>query len=883
MVEIAKAYLPQGVEPEISQNWLTAEIGKASQKKTEKNWVMMMPPPNVTGALHLGHAITLTIEDILSRFWRLRGRNVLWLPGTDHAGIATQNVVEKKLLEDGFSREELGREKFLAKVWQWKDFYHTRITQQIQKLGASCDWSRESFTLDDTRSQAVRTAFLKLYQKDLIYRAKKLVNWCPRCQTVLSDIEVEHRQENGRLYYIRYFVSATDRSICVATTRPETLLGDVAVAVNPKDRRYRDFIGKKLILPIANREIPVIADNRVDPKFGTGAVKITPAHDPLDAEIGRDHELASIVVIGPQGKLTKHAGKRFAGLSLIEARRSVIQLLDNIGNLEKIVKHSHSVGHCSRCETVIEPLESLQWFVKTEPLAEKTLQLLKKGEIEFQPQRFEKEFVHWLTNIQDWCISRQLWWGHRLPVWYCKKVPIWPNKRKKREEGCCEVIVSKEKPSKCPFCGNLALVQDQDVLDTWFSSGLWPFATLGWPNRTDDFKNFYPNTVLETGYDILFFWVIRMLMLGVELTKQAPFKTIYLHGLVRDEQGRKMSKSAGNGIDPINMIEKYGTDALRFSLIINSTPGVDLKFSEAKIAGSRNFINKFWNAARFVLMQTKKIEIPTEKEVKATNLLDQFLISRLNRLILDSQQGLENFALAEVVANLQNFICHDFCDWYLELTKEKPNVKLLIFTLVQLLKIAHPFLPFVTEKIWQNFATKRTKFLAQIKWPKAKAKLINSQIEKEFETLILIVNAIRSSRSELNVEPNKKITAIIYAGKASIFLKKYNKEIKRLAKLASLSIKNSGPKIENAIAKFENDLEIYLPLKTLVDTKKEIKRLKNDLKFAESYLVVIEKKLTNPDFMSRAPKNIIQLEQTKKQQVEIRIKNLKTQIETFRQ
>lgn len=884
MLEIEKTYLPHTVEPVITQKWLSAEIGKAKGKEKGKIWTMMMPPPNVTGVLHLGHAMTLTVEDILVRFWRLRGKDVLWLPGTDHAGIATQNVVEKKLLEQGIPREQLKREEFVEKVWEWKETYHARIVKQIQLLGASCDWTRESFTLDAPRVKAVQTAFLELYKKGLIYRSKKLVNWCPRCQTVLSDIEVKHKEEIGNLYYIRYFVSATDRSICVATTRPETLLGDVAVAVHPNDRRYRDFVGKKLILPIVNREIPILADSRIDPKFGTGAVKITPAHDPLDAEIGKDHQLESVVVIGPHGKMTKNAGKRFAGLPLTEGRQAVIQCLDNIGNLEKIDKHTHSVGHCSRCQTSIEPLESLQWFVKMQPLAEKALKLLQKRKIEFKPARFEKEFIRWLSEIRDWCISRQLLWGHRLPVWYCKKVPIRESKCKKQKEGCCQTIVASKPPKKCPYCGNLALAQDPDVLDTWFSSGLWPFATLGWPSRTGDFQNFYPNTILETGYDILFFWVTRMLMLGVELTRKPPFKTIYLHGLVRDEQGRKMSKSTGNGIDPLAMIEKYGTDALRFSLTIGSTPGVDLKFSETKIAGTRNFVNKLWNAARFVLSQTKKIEIPSAISVKASNLHDKSLLSKLNRLILEATTGLENFALAEVATKLQNFIWHDFCDWYLELTKEKPNTKLLLFVLSQVLKIAHPFLPFVTEKIWQNFTkSKNSKLLAQEKWPRANAKLITLKAEKELETIAKIIATIRSVRSELSVEPAKKITAIVHADQASTFLKKHAREIKRLARLNSLQIKKSGCKMANAIARFEGGLEIYLPLKTLVEPKIEIKRIARELKTAESYLKIIGQKLKNEDFLSRAPKNIIRTERNKEQSIKEKIVKIKARIEILSQ
>ncbi|MFH0776822.1 MAG: valine--tRNA ligase [Patescibacteria group bacterium] len=883
MDEIAKAYIPKEVENEIAQKWASQNLGKAVGKAKKKVFTMMMPPANVTGALHLGHAITLTIEDIIARHSRMTGHDVLWLPGTDHAGIATQNVVEKRLFEKGLTRDQLGREEFVKKVWQWKDKYHARISEQIRKMGASCDWEREAFTLDDERSAAVTKAFVELYKKKLIYRDKRLVNWCPRCKTVLSDIEVEHREEEGNLYFIRYFVSATDRSICVATTRPETMLGDVAVAVHPDDRRYHDFIGKTLILPIVNREIKVIADSRVDPKFGTGAVKITPAHDPLDAEIGRDHKLPSIVVIGPQGKMTKHAGRRFVGMPLNEARKAVIKYLDDIGNLEKIEKHAHSVGHCSRCDATIEPLESMQWFVKMQPLAEKALKAVKKKQIEFVPARFEKEFVRWLDEIRDWCVSRQLWWGHQLPVWYCKKVPEFADKKSKKKEGCQRVIVSEKEPKKCPTCGNLSLVRDADVLDTWFSSGLWPFATLGWPKSTKDFRTFYPNTILETGYDILFFWVARMVMLGLEFTGKVPFKTVYLHGLVRDEQGRKMSKSLNNGIDPLAMIEKYGTDALRLSLVVGSTPGTDLKFSETKVTGQRNFVNKLWNASRYVFgVLGKKPEMPANPTPRG--LPDRWILSKLNRLILETNQAFDKYAFAEAAAKIQEFVWSDFCDWYLELTKEAPNKKLLGHVLAQILRLAHPFIPFATEKIWENFFpnSKKPKLLALEKYPKPSKGRINLRMEEEMKIVIAIISAIRSVRAEMSVEPGRKIAAIVHAGKFESFLKKQSNEIKKLARLNSLTVKKSGKKVENAVAKIEADLEIYLPLDKLLDPKVEKKRLNADLKEAQIYLGVIQKKLANKDFTERAPKNVVDAERAKLQAVEEKIAKIEERLKILK-
>ncbi|MCF7845671.1 MAG: valine--tRNA ligase [Candidatus Peribacteraceae bacterium] len=882
MEEIAKAYIPGEVENEISEKWEVAEIGKAAPKSKKNVFTMMMPPANVTGALHLGHAITLTIEDVLARYQRMRGKDVLWLPGTDHAGIATQNVVEKRLLEKGLSRDDLGREMFVTKVWEWKDKYHARISEQIKKMGASCDWSREAFTLDEDRSAAVTKAFVQLYRKKLIYRDKKLVNWCPRCKTVLSDIEVEHREEEGNLYFIRYFVSATDRSICVATTRPETMLGDTAVAVNPNDPRYRDFVGKELILPIVNREISVIADERVDPKFGTGAVKITPAHDPLDAEIGRDHKLPSIVVIGPHGKMTKHAGRRFVGMPLNEARKAVVKYLDDIGNLEKIEKHTHSVGHCSRCDATIEPLESMQWFVKMKPLAAKALSLVKKKKLEFVPARFEKEFVRWLDEIRDWCVSRQLWWGHQLPVWYCKKVPEFADKRIRKKEGCQRIIVSEKPPKKCPSCKNLNITQDPDVLDTWFSSGLWPFATLGWPKSTKDFRTFYPNTVLETGYDILFFWVARMVMLGAEFTGKSPFETVYLHGLVRDERGRKMSKSLNNGIDPLEMIEKYGTDALRLSLVVGSTPGTDLKFSETKVTGQRNFVNKLWNASRYVFgVLGKNPTIAANPTPRG--LPDRWILSKLNRLILETNAAFTKYSFGEAAGKIQDFVWNDFCDWYLEITKEAPNKKLLGHVLAQILRLAHPFIPFATEKLWENFfpKAKKPKLLALEKFPRPVKSRISERVEEEMKVVTAIITSIRSVRNELNVEPARKIAAIVYVGKFESFIKKQAGEIKKLARLSSLVVKKSGKKVENAVAKFEAGLEIYLPLSKLLDPKVEKKRLNADLKEAQNYLAVVEKKLANDDFTARAPKNVVEAERAKLASVQEKITKIEERIKVL--
>jgi len=881
--ELAKAYAPQDVEAAMSALWDEKKIGAAKGTSTKNAWTIMMPPPNVTGQLHLGHAVTLTIEDIMTRYQRMQGKDALWLPGTDHAGIATQAVVERHLAEQGIKRDVLGREAFIEKVWEWKDVYHDRIIKQTKKMGASCDWDRERFTLDDDASASVQKAFLKLYKKGLIYRDKRLVNWDPGSESVISDIEVDYKEVEGNLYYVRYFVNATDKSVCVATTRPETMLGDMAVAVHPDDPRYLEYIGKEVILPITNKLIPIIADKRVDPKFGTGAVKITPAHDPLDAAIGRDHKLSSIVVIGPHGRMTKHAG-RFKGMPITEARNSIIRYLDDIGNLEKIVKHTHQVGFSSRSGAVIEPLESLQWFVNMKPLAEKAIKAVQKKEMRFVPDRFEGEFLRWMENMQDWCISRQLWWGHQLPVWYCKKVADWgPKSRKKTKEGCMKTIVADTQPDACPHCGNLNLMRDPDVLDTWFSSGLWPFSTLGWPKKTKDMDTFYPNQVLETGRDILFFWVARMITLGIELTGQVPFKDIYLHGLVCDAHGKKMSKSTGNGIDPIDMIEKFGTDALRLSLTTGATPGQDIKFSEEKISAQRNFVNKLWNASRYTFgVLGTKLDIPTNP--LPTSLADKWILSRLNTVIQEMTVSLDKYAFAEAIARLEDFVWHEFCDWYLELSKDKPNPKVLAHVLAQILRLAHPFMPFVTEKLWGQYFLKAKKMpvLALEKWPKAIAARVQPKVEKEMKLTLAAITAIRSVRSELNVEPARKIAAVIYAGSAESLVKKNANEIKKLARLASLKVAKSGKEIDHAVAKFEEGLEIYLPLEKLIDPKEEKKRLIADLATAKQFQEIVAGKLANANFVDRAPKEVVDGEKKKLTDAEEKIAKIEDRLSTLK-
>ena len=873
--DLPKAYIPGDIEDGISALWEHAELGKATGKSKKNAYTMMLPPPNVTGTLHLGHAMTVAIEDIMSRHARMQGRDVLYLPGTDHAGIATQVVVERELAKEGKNRHDMGREAFVERVWEWKHQSHATITKQVKKLGGSLDWSRERFTLDKDYEKAVSTAFEKLYKKGLIYRDKRLVNWSPALQSVVSDLEVVHKEEEGNLYFIRYFVNATDRSICVATTRPETMLGDTAVAVHPDDTRYHEFIGKELILPISNRLIKVIADKRIDPTFGTGAVKITPAHDPLDAEIAKTHKLESIVVIGPHGRMTKHAGK-FRGMTITEARGAIIRYLDDIGNLEKITKHLHNVAYCERTGCRIEPLESMQWFVKMQPLAKLAMEAVQKKQVEFIPQRFETEFLRWMENIQDWCISRQLWWGHQIPIWYKKKV-----QKFKKYDKYPEILVSDTDPGLSKEYAGAAYEREQDVLDTWFSSALWPFATLGWPKKTQDLEHFFPNTILETGRDILFFWVSRMITMSLALMGQVPFPTVYLHGLVVDEEGKKMSKSKGNGIDPLDMIATYGTDALRLALITGSTPGTDTRFGESKITGKRNFVNKLWNASRFVITNLKKKGVP-ENPIART-LQDKWILSRLNSLIVETDAAFTKYAFSEAAQKIEDFIWKDFCDWYLELSKENKNEGVLAFVLAQTLKLLHPFAPFVTEHIWQQLQMPagkgaKTKLLAKEKWPTANKAKIQPKIEDEMQSMLTVISAIRSIRTEYAVEPSKLITAIVYAGTHEAALKAHAGEIKKLARLSSLTVKKSGQKVEQAIAKLEAGFEVYLPIAKLIDPKQEKKRLQEEQDECEQYKALIERKLSNKEFMARAPAEVVAGEQQKLAETEEKLRKIRERL-----
>jgi len=755
---LPKTYNPESTESKIHEMWEKGGFFKAEIDKKKKPFSIMMPPANITGRLHLGHALTMTIEDILVRFNRMRGKSTLWLPGVDHAGIATQNVVEKELAKEGESRSDLGREEFEMVVWAWKEKYGSIILKQIRKLGASCDWSRERFTLDEEYQNSVTKAFVYLYDKGLIYKGDRIINWCPRCGTAISDLEVEYEEERGKLWHLRYPLKIKNQKslprrqagkiknnyIVVATTRPETMLGDTAIAVNPKDRRYKNLIGKKVILPIVKREIPIISDQAVDPKFGTGAVKVTPAHDRVDFEIGKRHKLPSVQVIGEDGRMTKEAGG-YKNLKIDEARRKIVERLKKEKLLEKIEDYSHSVGHCSRCKTIIESLISKQWFVKTKPLAKRAIEVVKKNKIKIIPKRFTKIYFNWLENIQDWCISRQLWWGHRIPVWYCSNCKSQMAYRKSQENARRlaisdkqdGVVVSEKKPSRCPYCGNTRLVQDPDVLDTWFSSSLWPFATLGWPEgnakckmqneKLADLDYFYPTDVLETGYDILFFWVARMVMMGLEFMNEIPFRNVFLHGLIRDRKGRKMSKSEGNVIDPVGLIKKYGADALRLSLIMGSAPGSDISVSEDKVRGTRNFCNKIWNASRFVLITTNARVNAKEYRLQKTK-EDRWILKELEDVTKKVTHEIENYRIGQAAESLYHFFWHKFCDKYIETTKKRlygHDLKakytaqyVLLSVLKKSLILLHPFIPFITEDIWQKLPKEKSekKMLIIEKW-----------------------------------------------------------------------------------------------------------------------------------------------------------------------
>ncbi|QJW45897.1 valine--tRNA ligase [bacterium BFN5] len=861
---ISTVYDPRSVEKKWYGFWEENQLFHAEVEPDKKPFSIVIPPPNVTGQLHMGHALDNTLQDIQIRWRRMQGYNTLWMPGTDHAGIATQIKVEEMLAQDGISRYDLGRDEFIKKVWEWKHQYGSRITTQLKSLGASCDWQRERFTMDEGCSQAVREVFVSLYEKGLIYQGNRITNWCPRCNTALSDIEVEHEEKPGNLFHVRYQVEDSDEYVTVATTRPETILGDTGVAVHPDDARYKKLIGKNLILPIVGRKLPIVGDEYVDPSFGTGAVKVTPAHDPNDFEMGLRHQLPEIIVMNQDGTMADNAG-RYAGMDRYECRKALVADLKELGYLVKIDEHSHAVGHCQRCSTVVEPMVSKQWFVRMEPLAKPAIEVVTSGQIQFVPERFTKIYSNWLENIRDWCISRQIWWGHRIPAWYC---------------ACGETIVSREDITVCPKCGS-TVEQDPDVLDTWFSSGLWPFSTMGWPEDTAELKQFYPTSVLVTGYDIIFFWVARMIMMGLEFKQDIPFKHVFIHGLVRDSQGRKMSKSLGNGIDPLEVIEKYGADTLRFMLITGNTPGNDMRFYWERVEASRNFANKLWNASRFVLMNLAGFDESYKPAAKQFTLADRWILSRYTKTINEVTRNLERFELGEAGRVLYEFIWNEFCDWYIEMAKprlynkedqdSRATAQYVLWVVLQdTLKLLHPFMPYITEEIWQHLPHQGISIMVS-RWPEEQKELLDTQAEQDMNAIMDAIKAIRNLRAEVNVPPGKKSEVLMQIDDSAMHAN-FAENIQYLRTLAAAEpvvlLSDKDVKPENAMTAVTSGVEIYLPLKGLIDVPKETARLNKEMDTLQKELARISGKLSNAGFVAKAPVEVIEKEQAKQREYE---------------
>lgn len=839
--EMDKIYNPKDVEENIYKEWEEKGYFKAEVNRHKKPFTIVMPPPNITGKLHMGHALDETMQDILIRFKRMQGFEALWVPGTDHASIATEAKVVEQLKKEGLSKEEIGREKFLERTWQWKKEYGGNIVNQLRKLGASCDWSRERFTMDEGCSRAVREFFVKLYEKGLIYRGEKIINWCPNCKTSISDSEVNFKEMDGNFWHINYKLVNSLDHVTVATTRPETMFGDVALAVNPKDPRYSHLIGKKVIVPVVEREIPIIADDYVDIEVGTGVLKITPAHDPNDFEVGQRHNLPIINVMDENGKMNENA-ILFTGLDRYEARNQLVGLLCKGGYLEKTESIHHNVGTCYRCSTTVEPRVSTQWFVKMDELAKPAIDCVKNNKTKFVPERFSKIYFHWMENIKDWCISRQLWWGHRIPVWYCKK--------------CGKMTVSKDTPDVCRHCGSNEIYQDNDTLDTWFSSGLWPFSVLGWPEKTPELDYFYPTNVLVTGYDIIFFWVAKMIFSSLEMTGKEPFENILIHGLVRDSQGRKMSKSLGNGVDPLEIIEKYGADALRFSLMLGNSPGNDMRFFNEKVEASRNFANKIWNAARFIHLNTDNQDL--EKGIpEEIGDIDSWIISRLNTVISEVTNNLDKFELGIAAQNIYDFVWDEFCDWYIEFSKIEGKKEVLLFVVDSILKLLHPFMPFVTEEIWKSFQNTDGSIMIE-KYPEFNKKYINKNAEYNINVLMSVIKSIRNIRSEMNVSHGKKTVIYIDSDNLEIckVLKKYENIICKMAYAKSVEI-NSDRGDEKLVSAVNDYVKIYIPVDELVDREEEIARLNKELESVNKQLLQAESRLKNEKFLSKAPKEIV--------------------------
>ena len=879
---IPKVYDPQSFEKKWYKFWEDNKLFHAEVDKSKKPYSMVIPPPNVTGQLHMGHALDNTLQDILIRFRRMQGYNAVWVPGCDHAGIATQAKVEAALREEGKTRYDLGREKFLERVWDWKEQYGNRIMSQLRSLGSSCDWDRQRFTMDEGCSAAVREVFVSLYEKGLIYQGTRITNWCPHCNTAISDIEVEHENEAGHLWHLRYQVEGEDRYVEIATTRPETMFGDTGVAVHPEDERYKDIVGKTLILPIVNRRIPLFADEYVDKEFGTGAVKVTPAHDPNDFEMGLRHNLEQIKVINNDGTMGEGAGK-YNGMDRYECRKALVKELEELGVLVSVEDHEHAVGHCSRCHSTIEPLVSKQWFVKMESLAKPAMEAVQDGRIKFVPERFSKIYLQWLENIRDWCISRQLWWGHRIPAWYC--------------DDCGETSVSRTDLMECPHCHSKHIHQDEDVLDTWFSSGLWPFETMGWPQETEELKHFYPTATLVTGYDIIFFWVARMVMMGLEFGKDIPFHHVFIHGLVRDSQGRKMSKSLGNGIDPVEVIEKYGADTLRFMLITGNTPGNDMRFYWERVESARNFANKIWNASRYMLMNLEEGYDKNFKPGKEDyTLADRWILSRYARTQRDVTENLDKFELGEAARMLYEFIWNEFCDWYIELTKarlyDKENAQarntalyVLRYVLEGTLRLLHPFMPFLTEEIWQKVPhDEALKSIMETEWPAGDAGCISDEIEADMTAIMETIKTVRNMRAEVGAAPSKKSELILSFTDESLraVFTENQSYLDKLASSDPITILPAGAaKPENAMAGVVSGVEVFLPLKGLIDVEKETARLNKELEKLDKEISRLAKKLGNEGFLAKAPADVVAGEkeklagyEEKKKSVESRMQDL---------
>jgi valyl-tRNA synthetase len=845
---LGKTYEPKDVEKRLYDFWESNGFFESNADHSEEAYTVVMPPPNITGRLHMGHALDNILQDILIRFKRMKGYNVLWVPGTDHASIATEAKIVQQMRKEGIKKEDIGREGFLKRAWEWKEKYGGFISDQVRKIGCSCDWTHERFTMDEGCNKAVSEFFVRLYEKGLIHRGERVINWCPKCLTSISDSEVNFDEKQGHFWYVKYKMYDSDEFVVVATTRPETIPGDTALAVHPEDDRFKHLIGKKVLLPIMDKEIPIIADEYIKMDFGTGVLKVTPAHSPNDFEIGLRHNLPIINIMDENAVLNDQAGK-YKGLSRDEAREKIVSDLEELGSLIKTEDIKHNVGCCYRCSSAIEPRVSAQWFVKMEPLAKPAIDCVKRGDVKFIPERFSKIYYHWMENVKDWCISRQLWWGHRIPAWYCGD--------------CGEITVSKEVPRECFKCKSENISQDEDVLDTWFSSALWPFSVLGWPDKTDELEYFFPTDTLVTGYDIIFFWVAKMIFSSLEMTGKIPFKNVFIHGIVRDSQGRKMSKSLGNGIDPIEIIEKYGADALRFALATGNSPGNDMRFSDEKVLSSRNFANKIWNAARFIHMNINGENIKNEVPAKLSD-VDKWIISRFNKVTLEVTENIEKFELGLALQKLYDFIWDEFCDWYIEFSKinicDNPensaeNKQVLVWIMSNTLKLLHPFMPFITEEIWQSFPQSEKSAVVS-KYPEYTDNFNFKDSENIVDRMIEIIKSIRNRRSEMNVPQNKKTSIYIDLLDGCLNFKEYENMIKKLSYSDNLQFGNNF-NIKNCAVILTNFAKIYIPLNQLIDKESELKRMNKELEDAKKYLESSKLKLRNEEFMSKAPENVI--------------------------